>query len=90
MIGMYPFIMNPMRIWERLKLILKKTALLVIDMQNVFVSRPSGEHLTGKEKANWERWQPFYDKIENVVVPNNKRLLDVFRKKNRSYICQNN
>ncbi|NMB26715.1 MAG: cysteine hydrolase family protein [Tissierellia bacterium] len=59
----------------------KKTALLVIDMQNVFVSRPSGEHLTGKEKANWERWQPFYDKIENVVIPNNKKLLNLFREK---------
>lgn len=59
----------------------ERTALLVIDMQNVFVRRPSGENLTGKEKANWERWQPFYDKIEEVVIPNNKKLLNLFREK---------
>lgn len=59
----------------------KKTALLVIDMQNVFVKRPSGENLTGKEKVNWDRWKPFYDKIEEVVIPNNKKLLDLFREK---------
>lgn len=63
-----------------------KTALLVIDMQNVFVKRPSGENLTGKEKVNWERWKPFYDKIEDVVIPNNKKLLDIFREKHLEVI----
>lgn len=58
-----------------------KTALLLIDLQNVFVKRPSGENLTGKEKENWDRWKPFYDKIEEVVIPNNKKLLDLFREK---------
>ena len=59
----------------------KKTALLVIDMQNVFALRPSGEKLSGKEKANWERWQPFYDKVESVVVPNISKILKIFREK---------
>lgn len=59
----------------------KKTALLVIDMQNVFALRPSGEKLSGKEKANWERWQPFYDKVESVIVPNISKILKIFREK---------
>lgn len=64
----------------------KKTALLVIDMQHVFATRPSGENLTGKEKKNWERWEPFYDKVENVVVPNIKKLQDKFREKNMEVV----
>ena len=59
----------------------KKTALLVIDMQNVFALRPSGENLSGKEKANWERWQPFYDKVESVIVPNISKIIKIFREK---------
>lgn len=58
----------------------KKTALLIIDMQNVFLRRPEEEGASEKELINIKRWKPFYDKIENVVIPNNKRLLDFFRK----------
>ena len=57
----------------------KKTALLIVDLQNVFIRRPSGEGLTGKERKNWERWQPFYDVIDKVIVPNNRKLIDHFR-----------
>lgn len=63
-----------------------KTALLVIDMQNVFVKRPSGENLPPKEKANWERWQPFYDKIDHTVTPNIKKMLELFRSKGMEVI----
>lgn len=59
----------------------KKTALLIIDMQNVFLSRPSEDGKSEKELIGLKRWEPFYDKIENVVIPNNKRLLDAFREK---------
>lgn len=59
----------------------EKTALLVIDMQKVFVSRPSIENASEAELLNLKRWEPFYDKIDNVVVPNNKRILDSFRNK---------
>lgn len=58
-----------------------KTALLVIDMQNVFLKRPSEKGASEKELLAIKRWKPFYDKIENVVIPNNKRLLDHFRGK---------
>ena len=58
-----------------------KTALLVIDMQHVFVTRPVYEEPTEEQIREAERWEPFYKKIDEVVIPNNKRLLDTFREK---------
>ena len=57
----------------------KKTALLLVDLQKEFVSREIGDAEKLKAAGDWERWLPFYDRLEQVVVPNNKRLLDVFR-----------
>ncbi|MBQ3062413.1 MAG: cysteine hydrolase family protein [Clostridia bacterium] len=59
----------------------KKTALLVIDMQHVFITRPVYENPTEAEKREIERWEPFYKKIDEVVVPNNARILKAFREK---------
>jgi nicotinamidase-related amidase len=58
----------------------KKTALLIVDLQNEFVLRDFGEALAFKAAGEWERWIPFHDRLDNIVVPNNKRLLDCFRK----------
>lgn len=57
----------------------KKTALLLVDLQNEFVRRDFGEALQFKEAGEWERWLPFHDRLDEIVVPNNKRLLDFFR-----------
>lgn len=57
----------------------KKTALLIIDMQHVFITRPKIENPTPAQIAEAERWEQFYRAIDDVVVPNNKRLLDYFR-----------
>lgn len=51
------------------------TALLIIDMQNVFVERPNS-YDNEDERI---RWKPFYDEIEDVVIPNNELLLKEFR-----------
>jgi len=59
----------------------EKTALLIVDLQRVFVERPSGENLTEEKRKFAERWKPFFDKIENVVFPNNQKILKVFREK---------
>ena len=60
----------------------KKTALLVIDMQHVFITRPErSENPTEAELKEIERWEPFYTKIDEVVVPNNAKLLKAFREK---------
>jgi len=50
-------------------------------MQNVFLSRPTEDGKSEKELIGLKRWKPFYDKIEKVVIPNNKKILDAFREK---------
>lgn len=57
----------------------KKTALLVIDMQHVFITRPVYENPTEEQKREAQRWEPFYQKVDQVVVPNNAKLLKAFR-----------
>lgn len=59
----------------------KTTALLIIDMQNEFVLRDFGEALAFQEAGEWERWIPFHDRLDDVVIPNNERLLHFFREK---------
>lgn len=59
----------------------QKTILLIIDMQKVFISRPSADNLSETGLFNLRRWEPFYDKIDNVIIPNNKKILDTFREK---------
>ena len=57
----------------------RKTALLIIDMQHVFITRPVIENPTEEEKKHAEKWEQFYKAIDEWVVPNNKKLLDFFR-----------
>lgn len=58
----------------------KKTALLLVDLQNEFVLRDFGEALQFKAAGEWERWIPFHDRLDDIVIPNNQKLLDFFRK----------
>lgn len=64
----------------------KRTALLVIDMQNIFVSRPKVDNPTEYDKAEAARWEPYYKAIDEIVLPNNKRILQAFREKERDVI----
>lgn len=57
----------------------EKTALLLVDLQNEFVLRDFGEALQFKAAGEWDRWVPFHDRLDNIVIPNAKRLLDYFR-----------
>lgn len=58
----------------------KKTALLIIDMQHVFVTRPAYGS-SPEEQAEKQRWEQFYRAIDETVLPNNVRLLEFFREK---------
>ncbi|MCD7769420.1 MAG: cysteine hydrolase [Oscillospiraceae bacterium] len=58
-----------------------KTALLIIDMQHVFITRPVLEDPTAEELANAARWEQFYEAIDSTVIPNNQRILRFFRSK---------
>jgi len=57
----------------------KRTALLVVDMQHIFITRPVVEPGDTRQARERERWETFYRKIDSIVVPNNARLLKAFR-----------
>lgn len=57
----------------------KKTVLLIVDMQNQFVLRDFGDAVVLKELGEWEKWVPFHDRLDNIVIPNTKKLIDFFR-----------
>ncbi|AVO38541.1 cysteine hydrolase family protein [Pukyongiella litopenaei] len=47
----------------------RRTALLVIDIQNTYLEPPD-------DPAEAARWQPFFDRMNTAVIPNTARLLD--------------
>ena len=57
----------------------ERTALLIVDMQHVFITRPAKAPETEAEKRRAERWEQFYRAIDDAVLPNNVRLLRFFR-----------
>lgn len=52
----------------------KTTALLVIDIQSTYLEDKN----TPEETA---RWQPFYKRMRDVVIPNNARMIEECRKR---------
>ena len=50
------------------------TALLVIDVQNTYM-------LPKESNEETARWQPFYDRMNNVVIPNIARLISECRER---------
>ncbi len=49
-----------------------ETALLVIDIQNIYLEEPS-------DKMEAGRWKPFFDRMNNVVIPNTASLIEQCR-----------
>lgn len=58
------------------------TALLIIDVQNTYLTRPARETLSPEQQAQWDRWTPFHQRMHNTVVPTLQRLLTAFRQRN--------
>jgi nicotinamidase-related amidase len=58
----------------------EETALLVIDVQNTYRKRPARETLSPEARANYDLWTPFYERLEKLVIPNTRDLLNRFRK----------
>lgn len=56
-----------------------KTALLIVDMQQQFISRDGLDAKLARERGMFDKWEYFFDRIDDIVVPNNKKLLDFFR-----------
>ena len=57
-----------------------ETALLVIDVQNTYVERPDRAKLSASDQAEYDKWTPFHERMRGQVVPNTRRLLNLFRK----------
>lgn len=73
------FYYETMKEFPEIKLDPKKTALLIVDMQNEFILRDFGEALEFKAMGEWERWIPFHDRLDDIVIPNTQKLLKFFR-----------
>ena len=56
-----------------------KLALLVIDVQNTYLSRPDPATLDSAGRAAYEAWTPFHERMHETVIPTIRRLLDRFR-----------
>lgn len=56
-----------------------KVALLVIDVQNVYLERPDPATLTGDELSRYHAWTPFHERMHGTVIPSIRRLLAAFR-----------
>ncbi len=63
-----------------------KTALLVVDMQNQFIVRPKIDNPTPRDISEAKRWEPFFKKIDQETIPNNKKLIEAFRKEKMEVI----
>lgn len=57
-----------------------ETALLVIDVQNAYRVRPDRDTLSPEEQERYDLWTPFHRRLEEVLVPNTRDLLDRFRR----------
>lgn len=56
-----------------------KVALLVIDVQNVYLDRPDPATLVGDDLSRYHAWTPFHERMHGTVIPSIQRLLAAFR-----------
>src|ERR1017187_7594374 len=56
-----------------------KLALLVIDIQNVYLQRPDAATLDAAGRAAYDAWTPFHERMRLQVMPTVRRLMERFR-----------
>ena len=59
----------------------KETALLVIDIQNIYLERPDRAKLPKAEQLRFDAWTPFHERMHNQVIPRTGELLKLCRAK---------
>jgi nicotinamidase-related amidase len=64
---------------EDLELNRDETALLVIDVQNVYLDRPDRAPLSKENQRRYDMWTPFHERMHKIVIPTTARLLKLFR-----------
>ena len=57
-----------------------RLALLVIDVQNVYLKRPDPASLAESGRADYDAWTPFHDRMHRTVIPAIQELLHRFRR----------
>lgn len=53
----------------------KSTALLVIDVQNTYLTRPDRASLSPDEQHRYDLWTPFHERMHKQVIPQTERML---------------
>jgi len=51
------------------------TALLVIDVQNVYLERPDPTGLGAEERRRYDAWTPFHERMHGQVIPRTAAML---------------
>lgn len=64
---------------EDLRLPVKETALLVIDVQNTYLDRPDRATLPQAEQNRYDAWTPFHERMHKTVIPGIARMLKLAR-----------
>ena len=60
-------------------IILKETALLVIDVQNTYLERPDRASLSAEEQQRFDLWTPFHQRMKGQVIPRTAQMLNLAR-----------
>ena len=63
----------------------ESTALLIIDVQNTYFTRPDRASLSADEQRRYDAWNPFHERMREIVIPRTRELLGLFRK--NGYEC---
>ena len=58
----------------------ENTALLIIDVQNTYFTRPDRASLSADEQRRYDAWNPFHERMREIVIPRTRELLGLFRK----------
>jgi len=57
----------------------KQTALLVIDVQNIYLERPDRAKLSPDEQRRYDAWTPFHERMHKSVIPRTAEMLKLAR-----------
>jgi nicotinamidase-related amidase len=57
-----------------------ETALLVIDVQNIYLERPDRQALSPEEQRRFDAWTPFHECMRKSVIPGIAKMLNLARK----------
>ena len=63
----------------------ESTALLVIDVQNTYLTRPDRASLSADEQRRYDALNPFHQRLREIVIPSTRELLGLFRE--NGYEC---